>query len=80
MGLALATKTLERMVPVTRTSFVDGDADAGGEAGLGGELRGVFAGDEEAAFGDEVLEVGEAVVAQAGSGVGGGVEQAHVWV
>ena len=54
------------------------DADAGRKAGVDGELRSVFAGDEQAALLDEFLEVLEAVVAEAGAHVGGRVDAAEV--
>ena len=54
------------------------NADAGREAGVDGELRGVFAGDEQAALLDEFLEMFEAVVAEAGADVVGGVDAAEV--
>ena len=47
------------------------DADARCKAGVDGELRSVFAGDEQAALLDEFLEVCEAVVAEAGAHVVG---------
>src|SRR5262249_2021127 len=49
------------------------DAHAGSESGLDGELRSVFAGDEQTTLFHEFAQVLEAVVAEAGTNVIGGV-------
>ncbi len=54
---------------------VGSDADSWREAGVDGELRGVFAGDEEAALFDELLQMSQSVVAQAGADVSRAVDE-----
>src|SRR5208282_5028289 len=58
---------------------VGSHADSRRKAGIDGELRGVFAGDEEAALFDELLQMSQALVTQAGANVSRAVESAKVW-
>src|SRR5271155_3357839 len=58
---------------------VGSHADSRGEAGVNGELRRVFAGDEEAALFDELLQMSQAVVTQARADVSRAVESTEVW-
>src|ERR1700683_1630742 len=55
------------------------DADTRREAGVDGELRGIFAGDEKAALFDKLFQMSQAVVTQACADVRRAVESAEVW-
>ena len=62
-------------VDLTGATFID----AGGKAGVDGELRGIFAGDEKAALFDKLFQMSQAVVTQAWADVRRAVESAEVW-
>ena len=55
------------------------DADARSKARLDGELGGIFAGDEETAFLNKLLQMGKAFVTQSRANVGGAIGGAEVW-
>ena len=55
------------------------DADTGGKTRIDGELSGIFAGDQEPALLNKLLQMSEAFVTQAGANVRGAVDGAEVW-